>query len=162
MTHKTNAVRILDQQKIPYDLRAYPVDEADLSAISAAEKLGLPIEQVYKTLVARGDKTGIIIACIQGDQSLDLKSLAKLSGNKKAEVVSLKEIQPLTGYIRGGVSPLGQKKNYPVFMDTAVRHLQKVSVSAGTRGLQIILLPVDLIAVTNAKLGEITSTSSTP
>jgi len=155
MSQKTNAARILDQAKISYDLKEYLVDESDLSAISVAHKVDLPIEQVYKTLVARGDKTGVIIACIQGDHELNLKGLAILSGNKKVEVVSLKEVQPLTGYIRGGVSPIGMKKNYPVFIDSAIEIHDRIAVSAGLRGLQLFLRPIDLISVTKAKLGDI-------
>ena len=132
---KTNAARILDQSKIPYELKEYTVAESDLSAISVAQKVGLPIEQVYKTLVARGDKTGVIVACIQGDHELHLKCLASLSGNKKVEVVSLKEVQPLTGYIRGGVSPIGMKKHYPVFIDLDIKNHEKIAVSAGLRGV---------------------------
>jgi len=155
MSHKTNAARILDQNKISYDLKEYIVDESDLSATAVAHKVGLPIEQVYKTLVARGDKTGVIVACLQGDHELHLKGLATLSGNKKVEVVSLKEVQPLTGYIRGGVSPIGMKKNYPVFLDLTIESQEKVAISAGLRGLQLFLRPIDLISVTNARLGVI-------
>ena len=157
MSHKTNAARILDKSRIPYELKEYTFDESDLSAVTAAQKVGLNIEQVYKTLVARGDKTGVIVACIQGDHELYLKGLAALSGNKKVEVIPLKEVQPLTGYIRGGVSPIGMKKNYPVFMDSALTKLEKVSVSAGLRGLQLLLNPQDLINVTKAKLGNIST-----
>jgi len=155
MSLKTNAARILDQSKIPYELQEYTVDESDLSAINVATKVGLPIELVYKTLVARGDKTGVIVACIQGDHELQLKGLASLSGNKKVEVVSLKEVQPLTGYIRGGVSPIGMKKHYPVFIDSAIKSHEKIAVSAGLRGLQLFLSPSDLISVTKAQLGVI-------
>lgn len=155
MSHKTNAARILDKNSILYELKEYAVDEADLSAVAVAQKAGLNICEVYKTLVVRGDKTGVIIACIQGDHELHLKGLAALSGNKKVEVVSLKEVQPLTGYIRGGVSPLGMKKRYPVFIDSAVTKQEKVAVSAGLRGLQLYLSPKDLISVTEAKLGKI-------
>lgn len=157
MSHKTNAARILDKGRISYELKEYSVDESDLSAVTVAQKVGLSIEQVYKTLVARGDKTGIIVACIQGDHELHLKELATLSGNKKVEIVSLKEVQPLTGYIRGGVSPIGMKKNYPVFFDLAITKQEKVAVSAGLRGLQLFLSPTDLISVTNAKLGMIST-----
>ncbi|MDR3542984.1 MAG: Cys-tRNA(Pro) deacylase [Desulfosporosinus sp.] len=157
MSHKTNAARILDQGKILYDLKEYIVDESDLSAVAVAQKIGLPIEQVYKTLVARGDKTGVIVACIQGNYELNLKGLAALSGNKKVEVVSLKEVQPLTGYIRGGVSPIGMKKNYPVFIDSDVKSQEKIALSAGLRGLQLFLNPIDLISVTKAQLGMITT-----
>jgi Cys-tRNA(Pro)/Cys-tRNA(Cys) deacylase len=157
MSLKTNAARILDQSKIPYELKEYTVAESDLSAISIAQKVGLPIEQVYKTLVARGDKTGVIVACIQGDHELHLKGLASLSGNKKVEVVSLKEVQPLTGYIRGGVSPIGMKKHYPVFIDLDIKNQEKIAVSAGLRGLQLFLSPIDLISVTKAQLGVIST-----
>ena len=122
-----------------------------------AQNVGLPIEQVYKTLVARGDKTGVIIACIPGNHQLHLKGLASLSGNKKVEVVSLKEVQPLTGYIRGGVSPIGMKKHYPVFIDSAIKSHEKIAVSAGLRGLQLFLSPIDLISVTKAQLGVIST-----
>lgn len=159
-SHKTNAARILDQAKLGYEIKEYPVDESDLSAGSVAKKVGLPIEQVYKTLVARGDKTGVIVACIQGDHELNLKGLATLSGNKKVEVVSLKEVQPLTGYIRGGVSPLGMKKNYPIFIDSIIKDQEKVAVSAGLRGLQLFLNPQDLISITKAHLGAISVTMS--
>lgn len=157
MSPKTNAARILDQSKISYDLKEYIVDESDLSAVAVAHKVGLPIEQVYKTLVTRGDKTGVIVACIQGDHELHLKGLATLSGNKKVEVVSLKEVQPLTGYLRGGVSPIGMKKNYPVFIDSDIKNHEKIAVSAGLRGLQLFLSPIDLISVTKAQLGVIST-----
>ncbi|MCO1601486.1 Cys-tRNA(Pro) deacylase [Desulfosporosinus nitroreducens] len=157
MSHKTNAARILDKGRIPYELKEYVVDESDLSAVTVAQKVGLSIEQVYKTLVARGDKTGIIVACIQGNHELHLKGLATLSRNKKVEIVSLKEVQPLTGYIRGGVSPIGMKKNYPVFIDLAVTKQEKISVSAGLRGLQLYLSPNDLISITKAQLGMISA-----
>ena len=160
MSLKTNAARILDQGKIPYELKEYAVDESDLSALSVAQKVGLPIEQVYKTLVARGDKTGVIIACIQGDHELHLKGLASLSGNKKVEIVSLKEVQPLTGYIRGGVSPIGMKKHYLVFIDSDIKNHEKIAVSAGLRGLQLFLRPIDLIFVTKAQLGVISTSNN--
>lgn len=152
---KTNAARLLDQLKIRYELRDYEVDESDLSAQAVAPKVGLPLQQVYKTLVARGDKTGVMLACIPGDHELDLKALAAISGNKKADVVALKEVQPLTGYIRGGVSPLGAKKHYPVYLDAAVTNWDRVAVSAGVRGCQIILAPADLIKATQAQVGAI-------
>lgn len=157
MSHKTNAARILDQSKISYELKEYTVDETDLSALNVAGKVGLPIEQIYKTLVARGDKTGVIVACIRGDYELHLKSLASLSGNKKVEVVPLKEVQPLTGYLRGGVSPIGMKKHYPVFIDLDINYHNAIAVSAGLRGLQLFLSPADLITVTKAQLGMIST-----
>ncbi len=159
MAMKTNAARILDGLKIPYELREYEVDEADLSAQHVAEKVGMPDGQVYKTLVARGDKTGVIMACIPGAAELNLKALATASGNKKVEMVSLKEVQPLTGYIRGGVSPLGAKKRYPVFIDKSVAEWQVIAVSAGVRGCQIVLSPEHLMQAANAQLCHIARSS---
>ncbi|MBM7868357.1 Cys-tRNA(Pro) deacylase [Heliobacterium gestii] len=155
MAQKTNAARLLDQMKIAYELIEYDVDESDLSAVTVAAKSGLPIEQVYKTLVARGDKTGVLLACIPGDQELDLKALAVLSGNKKVDTVPLKEVQPLTGYIRGGVSPVGTKKKYPLFVDERIESVQRVSVSAGIRGCQMALSPADLLRATGGRCGRI-------
>jgi Cys-tRNA(Pro)/Cys-tRNA(Cys) deacylase len=152
---KTNAARILDGLNILYELKEYTVDETDLSATSVALKVGMPPEQVFKTLVARGDKTGVIMACVPGDAELDLKELAAVSGNKKVEMVSLKEVQPLTGYIRGGVSPLGPKKRYPVFIDESVLLWPVVAISAGIRGCQILLEPNDLIRAVDARSSAI-------
>ncbi|WP_371361631.1 Cys-tRNA(Pro) deacylase [Sporomusa rhizae] len=149
---KTNAARILDGLKIDYELREYKVDENDLSAQNVAEKVNMPHSQVFKTLVARGDKTGVIMACIPGDMELDLKALAAASGNKKVEMVSLKEVQPLTGYIRGGVSPLGAKKRYPVFLNDSAVNWPVIACSAGIRGCQIVLAPSSLVQAVNAKL----------
>lgn len=160
MAHKTNAARILDQAKIPYELISYEVDESDLSAVTVARKVGMPPEQVYKTLVARGDKNGILIACIPAHHELHLKNLAQLSGNKKVEVVALKEVQPLTGYIRGGVSPLGTKKKYPVYFQEDVLNQEKIALSAGMRGLQLFASSQDLIQITQATLGPISSEPS--
>lgn len=145
---KTNAARILDTLGIEYELKEYEVDENDLSAPHVAETVGLPIEQVYKTLVARGDKHGILMAVIQGDLELDLKALATASGNKRVEMVHLKEVFALTGYIRGGCSPLGAKKEYPVYLDERAMEREKIAVSAGRRGEQIILAPLDLLKAT--------------
>ncbi|WCK52741.1 Cys-tRNA(Pro) deacylase [Aneurinibacillus sp. Ricciae_BoGa-3] len=155
MAHKTNAVRILEQLKIPYEIREYEVDESDLSAGSVAKKIGIPLEQVYKTLVVRGDKTGVMLACIPGDKELNLKALASASGNKKAEVVPLKEVQPLTGYIRGGVSPIGTKKKYSVYIAEEIEGLAWVSLSAGVRGCQMILTPENLLVATGAACAAI-------
>ncbi|WP_027417926.1 Cys-tRNA(Pro) deacylase [Aneurinibacillus terranovensis] len=155
MAQKTNAMRLLDQRKIPYEVKEYEVDESDLSAGNAARKIGLPLDNVYKTLVARGDKSGILLACIPGGRELHLKALAGMSGNKKVEVVPLKEVQPLTGYIRGGVSPVGTKKKYPIYIDEAVQQLDKVSISAGVRGCQMILKPDDLLKAVDARCGAI-------
>ena len=152
---KTNAARFLDDLKIDYKISEYEVDESDLSAESVAKKVGLPPEQVFKTLVARGDKKGVLMACIPGPAELDLKTLAPLSGNKKVEMVHLKEIQPLTGYIRGGVSPIGSKKSYPIFLDESAVRFPFISISAGQRGFQILISPGDLIKALNITLCKI-------
>ena len=152
---KTNAARILDRLKISYELREYEVDPEDLSAETVARKVGLPIAQVYKTLVARGDRNGVCLAVVPGDTQLDLKALARLSGDRKIEVVALKEVQPLTGYIRGGVTALGGKKDYPVYLDERALAFSVISVSAGVRGTQIFLSPKDYVAATGATLGII-------
>jgi len=149
-TKKTNAARILDGLKISYELKGYSVDPDDLSAINVAGKVGMPIKMVFKTLVARGDKNGVLMACIPGDGVLDLKSLAVISGNKKVEMVHLKEVQELTGYMRGGCSPLGAKKNYPVYLDESAKQWDKIAISAGKRGEQIIIAPLDLIRAVKA------------
>ena len=154
-TKKTNAARILDKFGISYEVKTYEVEEEDLSAVHVAKTAGLKIESIYKTLVARGDKTGVIMAVIGGGEKLNLKALAKASGNKSVEMISLKELQPLTGYIRGGCSPLGAKKNYPVFLDKWALEQEKISISAGLRGMQLILSPTDLIKATNATTAEI-------
>ena len=152
---KTNAVRLLDQLNLAYELREYEVDPDDLAAESVAEKIGLPIEQVFKTLVVRGDRTGVLLAVIPGDMQLDLKALAQVSGDRKAEVVALKEVQPLTGYIRGGVTALAGKKEYPVYVDELIQLFETISISAGRRGLQILLAPADYLQATSGKLGSI-------
>ena len=153
---KTNAARILDGLGIDYELKTYPVDESDLSAVHVAEVSGLNIEMIFKTLVARGDKTGIIMAVIGGGDELNLKALAKASGNKSVEMIALKELLPLTGYVRGGCSPLGAKKNYPVCIDRRALTLDKISISAGLRGMQIVLAPQDLIRAVNATVADLT------
>ena len=155
-TPKTNAARLLDSAGIAYELRHYEVDESDLSAPHVAEQIGLPAMQVFKTLVARGDKTGVLMACIPGAMELDLKSLAQVSGNRKVELVAVKEITPLTGYVRGGVSPLGGKKRYPFFLDSSSGDWPRIAVSAGIRGCQIVLAPGDLVAMTSAVCAELT------
>lgn len=147
---KTNAARILDREGVHYELREYVVDESDLSAPHVAEAIGMPPEQVFKTLVARGDRTGVLMACIPANTELDLKGLATASGNKKAELVHLREVLGLTGYIRGGVSPVGAKKPYPVYIDETVDLFDEVALSAGIRGCQMVLAPSDLVRVTGA------------
>jgi Cys-tRNA(Pro)/Cys-tRNA(Cys) deacylase len=152
---KTNAARLLDSLGIPYSVREYDVDPDDLAAESVARKVGLPPEQVFKTLVARGDKHGVCFAVVPGDQQLDLKALAQLTGDKKVDTVALKEVQPLTGYIRGGVTALAAKKTYPVFADETIELFDEISISAGVRGAQLILSPNDYLRATGAKLGAI-------
>lgn len=152
---KTNAARLLDSMGIPYEVREYEVDPEDLAAESVARKVGMPSEQVFKTLVARGDKHGVCFAVVPGDQQLDLKGLAHLTGDKKIDTVPLKEVQPLTGYIRGGVTALAAKKAYPVFVDETIELFDWISVSAGTRGAQLILTPADYLRATNARIGAI-------
>lgn len=147
---KTNAARILDDMQINYELKTYPVDEEHLDAVHVAKEVGMPPEQVFKTLCVRGDKTGVIFAVIPGNGELDLKALARVSGNKRCEMVHLKEVLPLTGYIRGGCSPLGAKKEYPVFMDETCRLFDHIAISAGMRGIQILAAPEDLIRATGA------------
>ncbi len=152
---KTNAARILDNLGISYEIREYKVDPEDLSAVHVAEEAGMPIEMVFKTLVARGDKTGVLMAVIPGAMELDLKALAAASGNKRVEMVHLKEVQALTGYIRGGCSPLGAKKDYPVYLDRHAESLPTIAVSAGVRGEQLLLSPSDLVRAANATYAEI-------
>ena len=152
---KTNAARKLDSLGIAYELRDYEVDEDDLSAESVARKIGMPPAQVFKTLVARGDRRGVLLAVVPGDAELDLKALARLSGDRKVDTVPLKEVQPLTGYIRGGVTALACKKPYPVFVNESMTGFDVVSVSAGVRGTQILLKPSDYLHATNATVGGI-------
>jgi Cys-tRNA(Pro)/Cys-tRNA(Cys) deacylase len=153
---KTNATRILDKLEIAYETRSYPVDPDDLSVEKVAQGVGLPIERVFKTLVARGDKHGILLAVVPGDMEVDLKSLARLSDNKRVDMVHLNEVQPLTGYIRGGVTALACKKDYPVYADISMELFDRIAVSAGMRGLQIILAPKDYIQAVKATVGQIT------
>jgi Cys-tRNA(Pro)/Cys-tRNA(Cys) deacylase len=142
---KTNAARILDSLGIAYELRDYEVDPDHLDAETVAAKVGMPPEQVWKTLVARGDRNGVCLAIVPGNAKLDLKGLARLSGDRKVDTVALKEVQPLTGYIRGGVTALGGKKDYPVFVDEMFELYDAVAVSAGVRGTQIVLHPADYL-----------------
>src|SRR4051794_10601020 len=148
---KTNAARILDAAGVAYDLREYEVDEDDLSAPRVAEKIGMPPEQVFKTLVARGDRSGVLMACIPANTELDLKALAAASGNRKVELVAVKEVLGLTGYIRGGVSPVGTKKSYPFYLDETAILFDTIGVSAGMRGCQMLLAPDDLTRVLDAQ-----------
>lgn len=147
---KTNAARLLDSLGIHYELHDYEVDPEDLAAESVAVKVGLPAEQVFKTLVARGDRNGVCFAVIPANTELDLKALANATGNKKIDLVPLKEVQPLTGYIRGGVTALAAKKDYPVVVDETLELFDVISVSAGVRGTQIFMAPADYLRATEA------------
>ena len=154
---KTNAARILDQKKIAYRIATYEVDESDLSATTVAKKVGMPPEQVFKTLLVRGDKTGVFFVMLAANAALDLKAAAQASGNKRVELVALKEVLPLTGYIRGGVSPIGAKKPYPVILDETSILFTEIAFSAGARGAQIITDPENLpklLSVTIAPIGR--------
>jgi Cys-tRNA(Pro)/Cys-tRNA(Cys) deacylase len=152
---KTNAVRLLERLGVPFELVEYEVDPDDLAAESVARKIGLPPEQVFKTLVARGDRAGVCMAVIPGDQQLDLKALARQTGDRKIETVPLREVQPLTGYIRGGVTALAGRKDYPVHVDDTAELFDVISISAGTRGLQVLIAPADYLRVTGGKIGAI-------
>ena len=152
---KTNAVRLLDGMGIAYQLRDYEVDPEDLAAESVAAKIGMPPEQVFKTLLARGDRNGLCFAVIPGNCELDMKALAAASGDRKIELVPVKDLQSLTGYIRGGVTVLGAKKAFPVFADETIEMWDRISVSAGVRGTQIILPPGDYIRATTATMADI-------
>jgi Cys-tRNA(Pro)/Cys-tRNA(Cys) deacylase len=147
---KTNAARLLDAQSIRYGLAEYEVDENDLSATTLAKKLGQDVEQIFKTLVLRGDKTGVFVAVIPGNAEVDLKKAAKVSGNKSCAMVQQKELLGLTGYIRGGCSPLGMKKPYPIYIHETCQLFDQIYISAGQRGLQLKLNPEDLILMTCA------------
>ncbi|HDX9590137.1 TPA: Cys-tRNA(Pro) deacylase [Bacillus pseudomycoides] len=157
MSSKTNACRLLDKHKIVYTVHEYEWDEENLDAKHVAEQVHLQLEQVFKTLVLRGDKSGVIMACIPSHKELNLKALASASKNKKVEMVPMKEILGLTGYLRGGVSPLGGKKNYPLFIDESAANLDPISISAGKRGLQIFMNGADLIKISDATPTSITS-----
>lgn len=152
---KTNAARLLDKAKIQYDLIQYEFDENDLAAQHVADSLGQDIAKVFKTLVLHGDKTGYIVCVIPGDKEVDLKSLAKVSGNKKVEMIPMKDLLQVTGYIRGGCSPIGMKKRFPIYFHTTAADHDVIYVSAGVRGLQIQISPSDLIDFVQATLADV-------
>lgn len=152
---KTNAVRLLDAAKISYELREYEVDPEDLSAETVAAKVNLPLEQVFKTLVMRGDRNGVCLAVVPGSTNVDEKAMARLTGDRRVEMVPLKEVQALTGYIRGGVTALAGKRDYPVYVDETAELFDVISISAGTRGLQILLAPADYLSITKGTVGAI-------
>lgn len=153
--NKTNAARLLDRAKIAYELVPYEVDENNLAATHVAEQLGEDIDQVFKTLVLRGDRHGIFVCVVPGDKEVDLKKAAKISGNKSAEMLAMKELLPVTGYIRGGCSPIGMKKNYPIYIQESCRLHDYIYISAGQRGLQIKIAPDDLIGFVSAQVGDV-------
>lgn len=157
---KTNAARLLDQQKIKYELIPYQVDESDLSAVHIAEQLNEPIECVFKTLVLRGDKSGCFVCVIPGDKEVDLKKAAKTSGNKSCAMIPMKELLPVTGYIRGGCSPLGMKKRFPTYIHETAIQYPFIYISAGVRGLQIKLTPQDLIAYCSLTIASLIADST--
>lgn len=152
---KTNAARILDSLGIEYELREYEVDPDDLSAETVARKVGMPAEQVFKTLLARGDRHGLCFAIVPGGSEVSLRALARATGDRKIDLVPLKDVQPLTGYLRGGVTVLGAKKPFPAYVDETIQLFESVSVSAGVRGLQIIIRPEDYLRATNGLLADI-------
>lgn len=153
---KTNAMRLLDAAGIAYRTAEYEYDESDLSGVHAAQQLHMPMEQVFKTLVARGDKTGLAVFCIPVAEELDLRKAAAVSGNKKVELIHVRELQGLTGYVRGGCSPIGMKKHYPTYLDETAVLFDEIAVSAGMRGEQILLAPGDLTDHTGAETAELT------
>ena len=152
---KTNAARLLDRSAISYEVLEYQVDEDNLGAEHVATALGIPLVQVFKTIVLRGDKDGIFVCCIPGDSELDLKSVARLTENKKLDLVPTKEILSLTGYVRGGCSPLAMKKQYPTFLDASALDHEFIVVSAGLRGVQLKLAPQDLVKASKATVEEV-------
>lgn len=158
-THKTNAARYLDSLGIAYELRDYAVDPEEFSAILVAEKIGLPPEQVFKTLLCATSDREHVFAVIPGCDELDFKKLARVCGARKAEMVALKEVEPLTGYVRGGVTVFGARKPFPVYVDETIELFDVISVSAGTRGTQLLLAPADYLRAANAILASLTKDS---
>lgn len=154
-TEKTNAARLLDKAGIRYELIPYTVDENDLAAGHIAEQLGEPLEQVFKTLVLFGDRTGHFVCVVPGDQEVDLKKAAKASGNKKCDLIPMKELLPTTGYIRGGCSPVGMKKAFPTYLEESATLYDHIYISAGIRGLQFRISPADLISYTGATVTDL-------
>ncbi len=154
---KTNAVRLLEAAGITFGLDEYEVDEDDLSGVHAAELIGMPPEQVFKTLVARGDRNGVAVFCIPVAEELDLKRAAAASGNKSLQMVHVRELLALTGYIRGGCSPVGMKKRYPTYIDETCILFDRIAVSAGRRGLQLLISPDDLCAFLGAEQVRLTT-----
>lgn len=154
---KTNAARLLDKAGVKYSLNTYEVDENDLSAVHVAEQLGVRAGLLFKTLVLHGDRTGHFVCVIPGDSEVDLKKAARVSGNKKADLIPMKELLPLTGYVRGGCSPIGMKKRFPTYVDVSANAETIIYISAGVRGLQIKIAPADLVAFLDAGVADLTS-----
>ncbi len=154
---KTNVMRMLDKAKIEYDVKEYEVDESDLSGIHVAESVGMDTDVVFKTLVAKGDKNGFCVFCIPCAEELDLKKAAKVSGNKKVEMLPLKDLLPTTGYIRGGCSPIGMKKQFPTFINETAMLFDKIALSGGARGVQVILSPDTLLEFVGASYEDLTT-----
>lgn len=152
---KTNALRILDAAGIAYEARTYKVDENDLGAAHVAETVGLPVEQMFKTLVLTGDATPILVCCISGAFELDLKKVARASGNKKVEMLPMKKLFETVGYIRGGTSPIGMKKQFPTFIDETAQLFEKIAISGGERGIQILISPDDVVDVCDAQFADL-------
>ena len=152
---KTNAARLLDSKKIAYELIPYEVDETDLSAVHVAAQLGEPIDRVFKTLVLHGDRSGYFVCVIPGEKEVDLKLAAKATGNKSCNLIPMKDLLPLTGYIRGGCSPIGMKKPFPTYIHSTCMDFDYIYVSAGVRGMQFKISPADLCSAVGAKTGEL-------
>jgi Cys-tRNA(Pro)/Cys-tRNA(Cys) deacylase len=152
---KTNAMRRLDAAKIQYEVKEYEVDESDLSGVHIASQIGLPFEQVFKTLTAKGDKTGVIVFCIPCHKEIDLKKAAAVTGNKRVELLAVKDLLATTGYVRGGCSPIGMKKNFPTFIEESALEHEKITVSAGMKGAQLLLNVSELVQFVGAKVCQI-------
>ena len=157
---KTNAMRRLDSAKISYEIKTYTVDENDLSGIHIADQIGIPYGQCFKTLVATGDKTGPLVFCIPAHEEIDLKKAASVTGNKRIEMIHVKDLLALTGYIRGGVSPIGMKKKFPTYIDESCLGYEKITVSSGTRGAQLLLAVKDLLPFVDARTASLTNDSN--
>ena len=155
--NKTNAMRQLDAARIKYEALTYEVDENDLSGTHIAEQIGLPFEAVFKTIVTRGDKTGYTVFCIPCHKEIDLKRAAAVTGNKKIEPLHVKDLLGITGYIRGGCSPVGMKKKFPTYFDVSAGNVERLTVSAGVRGIQLLISSTDIIKFTNATLVDVTA-----
>lgn len=153
---KTNAMRILDKAKIAYEPKEYVPDENDLRGVHVAEQIGLPAGQCFKTIVTRGDKTGPVVLCIPANREIDLKKAARITGNKRIEPLAVKDLPGLTGYVRGACSPLGMKKKFPTYVDVACRSHEKITVSAGIKGCQLLLKTEDIVACVQATVCDLT------